>query len=224
MPIENKYHEMIRMMLDLSRDYLSPRFSTLDHEPDAAERRQFTLVFEGCTEIIETVDMLELTETLLNTAPPRSKKIDPARYLHFLVGSYFGELYILQQRMNSYAKKLSRAYGSQITEQANEIVYVPLENLIAIRGAHVHEARFTDESIQTVSMMSIFKRTGHYLGEDLEIEYKMAQRKWVKAVRENNQALQKILHEYFLLVGTLISKDGKIILPSSTKATAKAAL
>ena len=213
MPLENKYLEMIRMMLDLSRDYLSPGHSTLDHKPNAAERKLFTLVFEGYTEIIEAVDMLELTETLLSTAPPRSKKIDPARYLHFLVGSYFGELYILEQRMKSYASQISRAYGSQITAQARKIVYVPLEDLIKLRGAHVHVARFTDESIRAVSMMSLFKRTGHHLGEDLEIEYKMAQKKWVKAVRENNQALQKILHQYFSLVETVISKDGKIFLP-----------
>lgn len=203
-------------MADFASGYLDPawkkRKAGKNHElpTDGA----FSEIFYGFTEIGSALDALKLIEELLRLAPPRSKRVDKDSYLKFLVGSYLQEMYILEQRLTAYATKLSRLYGNRsLPSTVKRVVYEPLEGLINTRGAHVHQRRFSDERLDSVSTLALFRRVGHELGEDLEFEYKVAQLHWSKRVRENNQTMRRIVDQYCALLEIVICRDGKVVLP-----------
>lgn len=210
------YDEMLKMMADFAAAYLDPAWK----KKKAGERHelptdgQFSDIFYGFTEIGSALDTLALTEELLRLAPPRSKRIDRDSYLKFLVGSYLQELYILEQRLTAYAKKLSRLYRRpSLPAGVRRVVYEPLEDIINTRGAHVHQRRFTDERLDRVSTLALFRRVGHELGDDLEFEYKFAQLEWSKRVKDNNKVTREIVDQYCTLLKSVICRNGKIFLP-----------
>ena len=85
--------------------------------------------------------------------------------------------------------------------------------LPATRGAHVHDSRYTDKRIDSVSTLALFRRLGHKLGEDLEFEYKLAQLEWRKIVKQNNHVVRTIVNQYCKILMPVICKDGKICFP-----------
>ena len=203
-------------MADFSSGYLNPAWQKKKSEEshELPTDGAFFDIFHGFNEVTSALEALKLLEELLSLAPPRSKRVDKDSYLKFLVGSYLQEMYILEQRLTAYAKKLSRLYrNASLPRMVNDVVYQPLKGLISTRGAHVHERRFSDELLDSVSTLALFRQVGHEIGEDLEFEYKLAQRDWSKRVRENNQSTRLIVDQYCTLLEAVICKDGKITLP-----------
>lgn len=203
-------------MADFASGYLDPAWK----KKKAGESHElptdgvFSEIFHGFTEIGGALEALALIEELLGLAPPRSKRVDKDNYIKFLVGSYLQEMYILEQRLTAYAKKLARLYRKpSLPGAVKNVVYEPLEGLINTRGAHVHQRRFSDERLDSVSTLALFRRVGHALGEDLEFEYKMAQLHWKKRVRENNQTTRRIVDQYCAILEVVICKDGKVAFP-----------
>lgn len=210
------YDEMMKMMADFASDYLGPAWEKkkAGESYELPTDVQFSEIFEGFTEIGSALEALTLTQELLRLASPRSKRIDKDSYLKFLVGSYLQELYILEQRLTAYAKKISRLYNKpSLPAAVRRVVYEPLEGIINTRGAHVHQRRFTDECLGMVSTIALFRRAGHQLGDDLEFEYKLAQSQWSKRVKENNKATRALIDQYCTLLNDAICSDGKIVLP-----------
>jgi hypothetical protein len=210
------YDEMLKLMLDFASAYLDPLWKKkkAGESYELPTDSQFSAVFYGFNEIESALGALALTEELLRLAPPRSKRIDKDSYLKFLVGSYLQELYILEQRLTAYSKKVSRLYNNpSLPAEVRRVVYEPLEEIINTRGAHVHRRRFTDERLDMVSTLALFRRVGHQLGEDLEFEYKFAQLDWSKRVKANNKATRALVDQYCTLLKAVICKDGKIVLP-----------
>jgi len=210
------YDELLKKMADFASDYLDSAWK----KREAGESHElltdgaFSDIFYGFTEIGSALETLALTENLLSLAPPRSKRVDKDSYIKFLVGSYLQEMYILEQRLTAYATKLSRIYRNKsLLGAVKRVVYEPLEGLINTRGAHVHQRRFSDERLDSVSTLALFRRVGHELGEDLELEYKLAQLYWSKRVRENNLTTRRIVDQYCVLLEAMIWKNGKVKLP-----------
>jgi hypothetical protein len=210
------YDEMMRMMADFAAGYVDPAWK----KQKAGERHElptdgvFWEIFNGFTEIGNALDALALVEILLRLAPPRSKRVDKDSYIKFLVGSYLQEMYILEQRLTAYATKLSRLYRKpSLPKAVRGVVFEPLEGLIGTRGAHVHQRRFSDEHLDSVTTFALFKRVGHELGDDLEFEYMRAQRQWGKRVKDNNLATRRIVDQYCALLEAVLCKHGKITFP-----------
>lgn len=216
MSTDGAYEELLKKMVDFASGYLDPAWK----KRKAGENHElptdttFVEIFRGFTEIGDALDALALTEDLLRLAPPRSKRIDRDSYLKFLVGSYLQEMYILEQRLTAYAKKLSRLYRRpSLPAAVRRVVFEPLQGLINTRGSHVHQRRFTDESLDRVSTVALFRRAHHELGEDLEFEYKRVQLDWRKRVSKNNNAMRRIVDQYCALVAAVVCHDGKVTLP-----------
>lgn len=209
---------MMNLMIDFASSYLAPVWTKkkAGEKHEQSTDSDFAEVFYGFTEINSALDTLTLTEELLRLAPPRSKRIDKDNYLKFLVGSYLQEVYILEQRLTAYAKKISRMYRKPtLPALVKQIVYEPMQAIINIRGAHVHQRRFTNDRLDMVSTMALFRRVGHERGEDLELEYKFAQIQWSVCLKKNNKVTREIVSRYCALLKTVICDDGKIFLPKS---------
>ena len=218
MTTKTEYEQLMRLMADFASGYLKPAIEVRNTGKKLETDGDFSAIFYGFTEIGEALDALALVEQLLRLAPPRSNRIDKDSYLKFLVGSYLQEMYILEQRLTAYAKKLSRLYNKPLLPSlVHRVVYKPLEGIISTRGAHVHQSRFTDKNLDSVSTMALFKRAGHVLGEDLEVEYKLAQWDWSKRVKENNQKTREIINSYSKIIKVVICNNGVISFPSGNK-------
>ena len=210
------YDEMLKMMAEFASGYLDPAWKKIKagESHELPTDGMFSDIFYGFTEIGGALEALALIEELLGLSPPRSKRVDKDNYIKFLVGSYLQEMYILEQRLTAYAKKLARLYRKpSLPGAVKRVVYEPLEGLINTRGAHVHQRRFSDERLDSVSTLALFRRVGHELGEDLEFEYKLAQLHWKKRVRENNQTTRRIVDQYCAILEGVICKDGQAAFP-----------
>jgi hypothetical protein len=204
------------LMADFASAYLEPAFkvkksgSSLERPTDS----QFSTIFYGFTEISSTLDALFLTEKLVGLAPPRSKGINKDEYIKFLVGAYLQEVYILEQRLSAYAKKISRLYRMpSLPSMIKKIVYEPLEAIITTRGSHVHAQRYSDKDLDMVSTTALFHRLKHELGTDLDIDYYFAQQEWKKRIKKNNAVTRKIVDQYFKVLHSIICVDGVISFP-----------
>lgn len=210
------HDELLALMADFAADYLDPAFKKKQagephHLPTDT---MFEEIFRGFTEIGDSMDTLEMLEELLKAPPSRRKAIRKDRYLKFLIGSYLQEMYILEQRMSGYGKKISRLYGAgSLPATIKEMVYTPLENLINVRGAHVHQRRFSDEHLDRLGIFATLDHVGHKLGEHLEDEYFFSQVTWAQRVAKNNKVTRQIIDQYFTMIKPIITKSGKIFIP-----------
>ena len=215
------YDEFLGPMADFASAYLDPAFKKQKAgEPyELPTDGQFSSVFYGFTEISAALEGLSLTEVLIGVAPPRAKRIEKDRYLNFLVGAYLQEVYILEQRLTAYAKKISRLYRKPaLPSAARRIVYEPLAGIIDTRGVHVHSHRFTDAHLDMVSTMALFRRLGHQLGDDLDFEYTVARHEWSKRINTNNEATRHLVDQYCKLLRAVMCEKGKIVLPQPESA------
>src|SRR5699024_4261032 len=103
---ESAYEHLMRQMADFSSAHIDPLVKAKQSDADRSRAvdENFSAVFFGFTEIIDTLDALEMCEKLVGVAPPRSKHVESDKYLKFLVGAYLQEMYILEQRMTAYAR------------------------------------------------------------------------------------------------------------------------
>ena len=192
---------------------------------DEYDRKLFNELFLGFTEITDTVDSLELIATLLNVAPPRSKKIDKGIYIKHLVGAYLQEVYILKERLNAYATKVSRLYSSNENKEFVELQVKPVFDLVSssfrsvnlTRGSHVHGRRYSDKHLDAVSQMALISNFDSDYEFELKIDYYLAKKKWSQTVKNNNEETKKVLDSYFKSLSLVTSKNGKLIAPNKFK-------
>lgn len=206
-----------RLMADSATEHFGPLIPRLkggkiSDLPD----KNFVQIFYGFTDISATLDALKLTEILMGLSPPRSSKVKKDDYLKFLVGAYLQEVYILEQRLSAYGKKISRLYQRKdLPEKVKQIVYEPLEKIINTRGSHVHQERYTDEELNIVSMLVLLNHLKDAYGEDVQFEYAHARKKWKSRIEQNNKATESIVDQYFDLLFINMCKEGKLLLPVS---------
>jgi hypothetical protein len=133
-----------------------------------------------------------------------------------LWGAYLQEIYILEQRLTAYANKISRLYRlPDLPRIVKKMVYEPLEGIIKTRGLHVHATRYSDERLDMLSTLALFRSVGDELGENLEVGYKVAQIEWKKHVKRNDKDIRAIVDGYCDILLAVICVDGQLVFPPS---------
>ena len=181
----------------------------------------FFKIFLGFVEISDAFEALKLSELLISLAPPRSKKIKKDEYLKYHINAYLQEMYILKGRLRSYATKLRRSYRKaawkdqfiKVTNPLERVINESLENVISVRGSHVHESRYSDEDLNSLSDLTIISESNEFRIYDLNIQYVLSQEKWKRQIRENNQETKKLLDIYFSTLHQAIAPEGDILVP-----------
>jgi hypothetical protein len=215
MSAETGFFRFQSLIVDFAKDHLEPFFRALEKDKVIVQppNKNFTDVFYGFTDIVATLDTLMLIETLFSL-PSRSSKVDKDKYLQFLVGAYLQEVYILEQRLTKYGKKLSRLYKiSGLPEKIKQIVYEPLEKIITTRGSHVHQERYTDDDLNVASAYALFSYFNESYAEVMKFEYSRVRRKWKRQIEENNKVTLSIVDQYFDLLFKYICQQGKLVPP-----------
>ncbi len=212
-------------MADFSAQYIDPALKArrdgeaLRRPTDAA----FAAVFVGFIEVTAALDALSLVESLIGLAPPRSKKVQKDEYLKFLISSYLQEVYILEQRLRSYATKVGRMYHKPgLIKAAEQVISESFGGLTMARGAHVHARRFSDEGLDRLASLALVSRFKPEFVDDTDFEYQLVRQRWRRQVTANNEATKNVLDAYCDMIFVCITKTNKIFLPPTGRAAVRA--
>ena len=168
----------------------------------------------GFHEIEHALERLELLENLFSTPPPISDRIPKNIYLNFLIGAYLQEMYILEQRLSTYAKKVSRAYKRNFNgDKLSSSIRSQLEQIIRIRGEHVHSVRFRDRRLDLIAGISLIGDLAIQLGLNADDKYAEVQSEWQQRMLKINSGVSKLISDYFTIVLAAITIDRQIVLP-----------
>ncbi len=196
-------------------------------------RKTFALkLFYGFTEIASSLETLDDIAVFVGRFPFQRTRITKERYLQFHVECYIAEIYLLQQRLESYLTLLERQYKrdprlpalSKLCAALRATIKKALESVIQTRGSHIHEARFKDNDIDRLRGIGLLARNGKdELAKAMHIFYKIEhariRKRWKDQIAGNNQAIRKLLDAYFdgLYVIMFDSKTNALQYPSRLK-------
>lgn len=217
------YARFQKVMADFATDYMAPAIEAKKRKEELARPTDgtFANVFYGFTEVSGAFDALLLSGVLIGLSPPRSKLIKSDEYLKYLINAYFQEVYILEQRLSAYARKVLRMYGRGSNEAAYAATINSLLSSISTtfggitntRGSHVHNRRFSDERLDLLSGLTLISQFKEEFAADVNFEFKMVQFKWKKTISDNNIATQQFLDHYFDGIFPLVTRSEKIFIP-----------
>lgn len=182
--------------------------------PDRTIDTAASVLVHGFREIESTLKALRLIEAMIGVAAPRSKLVPKHEYLKFLIGAYFQEVYILEQRLTKYAIKIQRTYRPRFDATAIlQSIQETFGGVVELRGEHVHLKRYSDMRIDILHGLVFVENLMDGLHVTAELEYKNVQTEWLKFAKERNAEIQIFLQHYFECLLAGISKDGILILP-----------
>lgn len=142
----------------------------------------------------------------------------------------YKEMYILKERLKTYAIKIQRKYAKAIGEESVTKVIESLMKIITeslgnitgdggIRNLHVHAKRFTDDELNWLSSTTFLTAFNNEFKVHSKTAYKSAKNKWEKAIGNNNRELNKLIDLYFNTIYSIISVDDKVVLPEECNQT-----
>lgn len=217
------YDKYTNLMADWSGEFIRPYIDKKRKMPE--QSRVFLIkLFYGFTEISGTLEALKLSEILVSLAPPRSVRVKRDEYLKYHINSYLQEIYILKERLNSYATQLKRVYSK--TDQKEKfnsqvdpvfsLVKTSLKGIIDTRGGHVHSYRYSDEDLNLLSWWTLISNFNKGFTHDAN-GYKWVKRIWKDRIKENNNQIMKLLDIYFECLYEGVTQNGKVVVPSKAQ-------
>ena len=168
-------------------------------------------IFDGFLEIHSSYQALTDIEIYINRFPFSATSVTKPRYLRYHVENYFNEMYLLKKRLLAFLTIIGRNFRKDsrhsdvlaATRPLFRIVDDSLEDIVDIRGRHVHQKRYSDTQIDRLELMELFSRT---VKEDDELsmalktfyqfEYKRIRSEWKSQIKQNNETVNKLLMIY----------------------------
>lgn len=178
--------------------------------------------FQKFTEVNNTLQRLFDIAVYIRRFPFRRTQISRARYLSFHIEAYFHEIYILRERLLTLAKRTTRAYRkSKHHDLATEVmgrldqVVSDLQELISVRGQHVHELRFDETRLRNLATIEFIERNSDdpIWSMFLHEQYPKVRRYWVAWVTEMNAAVEELLNRYFAELHRLMFEKQQLRFP-----------
>jgi len=217
---DKKQREAFREVLgNILFDTPGPRY--LEMDIPATERALYRLFF-GLGEIEECVEVLREIPFYMRRFPPKEFKVSRTRFLRYHIGNYLNEVYILRERLKAYHKIVQRVYRRhlQVLErlrpqvQKLEEIVNSFEQIVKVRGVHVHQRRYEDEEVDRLALLEILAEEESVSRVLYPMALRKARRKWVQIMEENLRAVNSVLDVYFeILYSVVFDEKGNWILP-----------
>ena len=184
-------------------------------------------IFSPMGEILNAVWAIENIAIYIRSFPYKKQGVSQVSYLQYHIENYLNELYILQARLISYLNILKKVYKK--SDQAKEVnkAINPLYNIIkkafsgyvTLRGAHVHEKRYSDEDIKRLSSLDVLSKGSDEFGRLMKVlfnsNYKAARKKWAGNIARDSKAITKLLEIYFGELKKVLFHDDRLIIPKN---------
>lgn len=182
-------------------------------------------LFKRYTEISDAIDNLDLCLGFIKGRMPRKKGLKLDAYLSYHVTFYIQEIYILNERLESYAKTIMRRrkrLGEPVDVASYDLVLArvraALSDIVRLRGSHVHDRAFSDDKMRGLSLYSFMVNHAPDAGkwsEHLKDEYADIKRYWVAKLGQNEIELKRLLDQYFEFIHSEVIAGSVAVLPSS---------
>jgi len=187
-------------------------------------------LFHPLSEIMNNLEAIENISIYSGSFPYKRHGVSRISYLRYNIENYLNELYILKNRMIDYLKIIERSYRkcNRVEEIKKTLkpLYVlvssALEGYVNVRGAHVHKNRYTDSEIDRLVELELFSNLsdsselGQLLHSQFILGYRETRKKWVKKMKDDLQALNKLVDIYFENLCEVLINNNRIQYPSNT--------
>ena len=233
----NGYEKFEKLMADFIPKFMEPIVNQKLEDPDffSTQSSMEFIIFNGFSEISNSLDTLRLIELFIKTNPPEENGINYSNYLTYHVHNYLQEMYILKERLKTYATKIQRKYAKAIDEESVTKIIESLMKIITeslgnitgdggIRNLHVHAKRFADDELNWLSSTTFLAALNDEFKIHSTTAYKSAKNKWQKTIENNNSELNKLIDLYFNTIYSIISVDDKVVLPQEYNQTSNKTL
>jgi hypothetical protein len=213
------FREVIRSTLEnLEENRDLPAFTRRD---EVFARRLFLEFDEFVTSLLCMKDI----EVYIKRFPYRDTGVSSLRYLKYHIESHLNEIYLFQERVEAFLDFTQKRYrkspiAAEMNSTAQTIlatIKISLQNVVLVRGTHVHSRRFTDDDFDRLKFLENMKASEAETFASLyEFEYKKARKKWAKIIQANNLAMEQLLNAICKeLYAVLFDEKDQIIFPDT---------
>lgn len=223
----NGYMKFEALMANFGQSFLTPFVDQKLKEPDfyTSQTDIEFIIFNGYSEISNSLETLGLIELFLKIPPPEEDGINYSNYLSYHVHNYLQEMYILKERLKTYSVKIQRKYNEVLGKEELNIIISLLMSIISsslngitgidgVRNKHVHSEKFKDNELNWLSSTTFLASFHDEFSIHSKTAYEIAKDKWYKTAKNNNIELNKLIDTYFDTIYSIITVDGKVVLPS----------
>jgi len=220
------YAKFEKLMADYAPSFIGPLVEQKlkDESFFSTQKGMKFIIFNGFSEISDSIKTLKLIETFIKINPPKENGINYSNYLTYHVHNYLQEMYILKERLTTYSKNIERSYSKvidnnmfkDIVESVMKSILDALNGITGSHGArnkHVHSEKFKDEELNLLSSTTFLADFHDEFKIKSEHAYLSAKDKWSTTVQNNNHELNKLIDIFFNTIYTVISVDDKVVLP-----------
>jgi len=167
----------------------------------------FRVLFYGFSEISEAYERLQDFEVYIRRFPYQRSRVSNPRHLSHTIDTYLNEVYVLQQRLLSYGrrvrryaeKRIAKAEVGRVADALERMVLATFEGIVQTRGASVHQTRHKDDDVSRLGTLDLL--VNHGRASDLQgfyaVESARIRRKWQSTVHNNNREIKRLLNVYF---------------------------
>lgn len=218
--LDNSYTRYSKAMSAIAGERIDAAADSVIHgtKPNPALTSAMSLLVHGFREIETTLNALSLVEAMVKAPAPRSRSVSKFDYLTFLIGAHLQEIYILEQRLTTYAKKVGRAYRGKFDEEAfAQSIRDTFGALSKARGKHVHEKRFEDQRIDYLQGVAYVEHLVDLVRVKAAQDYRTIKAEWLASIKRSNATARSFLQGYFDQLLAAISTDGVLTLPRTGK-------
>lgn len=148
--------------------------------------------------------------------PPKVKssgqvKITYQKYIIYHIENYLQEIYILQERMKRFLKFLSKKFRkkgqiqiSSTLDRCLELFKEAVNNIVKIRGGHVHDRRYNDENLSALWLFDYVKENHPDLERAYCLSLFITTNEWLQRIERDNESLISIIDEIFKVVNKYV--------------------
>ena len=180
-------------------------------------------------EVLESYEAMRNVEVYLGRYPFSWARIGPSAYIRFHLESYFNEMYILQERMKAFTRRLGREFRKDpgVAPVDDRVKYVIdevtqlFEPLHQLRGQHVHRTRYDEPELRRLSVLEMVAEADREKFQPLLRRVARAARANILTfVKTTNAAVSDKLDRFFdFFEGLVFKKDGSVRIPSNLRTT-----
>ena len=125
----------------------------------------FSKLFRGFSEIADSYESLLDCEIYVKQYPNyqsfKKRNITRTKYLRYHIEKYFEEMYILRERIRAYSNVIKKHFKGNkgrvtIIGGVQKVMEKALENIVRIRGTHIHRYRYIDEDFDRLNALELF--------------------------------------------------------------------
>lgn len=195
--------------------------------PISAEEKHVMRLFWVFTEIYGCIERLKDCEIYVHKFPFGRSRVTRAAYLQFVVEGHLHEIYLLRERLEILAKTVARLFkrdkgAKQIAEVADVLVKFVAQSLSGftnVRGAHVHQWRYTHQDIERLTLIATLRKPKHSPFsrsllplERIAVEETHARLR--KQAKTWNQRVSQVMEKFFKHLNPIIfDENSKMKLP-----------